>query len=154
MADQGIEKLRRLVGAENGLCTIACLRKDGSPHTSVVNAGVMDHPVTGALSVALVVRANAAKIRMMRRDPRVAITFRHSWDWMSVHGTASLIGLDDPAEGFDMADLPELLRQVFRSAGGTHDDWDEYDRVMAAQRRLAVFIAIDRLSDNSASVSL
>ncbi len=153
MADQGIEKLRRLVGSENGLCTIACLRKDGSPHTSVVNAGVMEHPLTGVLSVALVVRANAAKIRMMRRDPRVAVTFRHSWDWMSAHGTASMIGLDDPADGFDMANLPELLRDVFKAAGGTHEDWDEYDRVMAEQRRLAVFIAIDRLSDNTGSAA-
>jgi len=37
---------------------------------------------------------------------------------------------------------------VFVAAGGTHDDWDEYDRVMAAERRTAVFVHADRISGN------
>jgi len=44
--------------------------------------------------------------------------------------------------------LPGLLRHVFVAAGGTHDDWDEYDRVMAAERRTAVFVHADRISGN------
>ena len=36
--------------------------------------------------------------------------------------------------------MPQLLRDVFTAAGGVHEDWDEYDRVMAAERRAAVFI--------------
>ena len=38
-----------------------------------------------------------------------------------------------------------LLRDVFVAAGGTHDDWDEYDRVMRDQRRTAVFVAPTRV---------
>ena len=38
-----------------------------------------------------------------------------------------------------------LLRDVFRAAGGTHDDWDEYDRAMADDGRLAVFVAPGRI---------
>ena len=34
------------------------------------------------------------------------------------------------------------------SAGGTHDDWDEYDRVMAEQRRTAVFVEPTRVYGN------
>lgn len=154
MSIDAIDKLRRLVAAENGLCTFVCLRADGAPHTSVVNAGVMEHPVSGELSVATVVRANAAKARLLRSDHRAAVSFRHSWDWAAVHGTAGLIGLDDPAEGFDLAELPSLLRQVFQAAGGSHDDWDTYDRVMAEERRMAVFVGVSQISDNSGVVQL
>jgi hypothetical protein len=34
-----------------------------------------------------------------------------------------------------------LLREVFTAAGGTHDDWDTYDKAMAEERRTAVLIA-------------
>ena len=43
-------------------------------------------------------------------------------------------------EGFDSDGLPGLLRDIFTAAGGTHSDWEEYDRVMAAERRAGVFI--------------
>lgn len=153
MAEPAIDKLRRLVAAEDGLCSFVCLDSSGSPHVSIINAGVMDNPVTGETSVACVVRANARKARLLRDDPRAAIAFRHRWDWVAVHGNAQLIGLDDPAEGFDNDNLPELLREVFRSAGGAHEDWDTYDRVMARQRRLAIFIALDHITSNAGSIS-
>ena len=44
--------------------------------------------------------------------------------------------------------LPLLLRDVFTAAGGTHDDWHEYDRVMAAERRVAVFVTPERTYGN------
>ncbi|MCY3950535.1 MAG: pyridoxamine 5'-phosphate oxidase family protein [Acidimicrobiaceae bacterium] len=151
MAEPAEDKLRRLVAAENGLCSFVCLDSGGSPHVSIINAGVMDNPVTGETSVACVVRANARKARLLRSDPRAAVAFRHRWDWVAVHGTARLIGLDDPAEG--VTDIPELLRDVFRSAGGTHEDWDEYDRVMAKERRLAIFVTLDHITSNTGTIS-
>ena len=45
----------------------------------------------------------------------------------------------------DADQLRLLLREVFTSAGGTHDNWDEYDRVMADERRTAVLITPERL---------
>ena len=36
--------------------------------------------------------------------------------------------------------LAAHLRAVFAGAGGTHEDWDEFDRVMAAERRTAVLL--------------
>ena len=68
---------------------------------------------------------------------RAAVTFRHEWDWVSVEGPATIAGSD-----------PDLLRAVFRAAGGTHDDWDEYDRVMAAERRTAVLVRTARIISN------
>ena len=73
----------------------------------------------------------------MRRAGRAAVTFRAGWEWATVEGPVSLIGAADPAPGVD---LPALLRAIFSAAGGSHDDWDEFDRVMAAEGRLAVFV--------------
>ena len=50
----------------------------------------------------------------------------------------------DGFDGFD-ASVPQLLRDVFTAAGGTHADWDEYDRVMAEDGRTAVFITPERI---------
>ena len=41
-----------------------------------------------------------------------------------------------------------LLREVFIAAGGSHDNWDEYDRVMAAEKRAVVLIAPTRVYSN------
>ena len=69
-------------------------------------------------------------------------------DWVAVEGLAQIAGPDDPLPGFDPAELPELLREVFKAAGGTHDDWPTYDRVMAEERRAAVLVAPERVYSN------
>lgn len=51
-----------------------------------------------------------------------------------------IIGPDDPHPDVDGEALRLLLRDIFRVAGGTHDDWDTYDRVMADERRAAVLL--------------
>jgi hypothetical protein len=63
----------------------------------------------------------------------------------SVEGTSELIGPDDPADGIDADGLRLLLRAVFAGAGGSHDDWDTYDRVMREERRVAVLIEPTRV---------
>jgi hypothetical protein len=60
-----------------------------------------------------------------------------------------IAGPDDLSPGVAPDQLPALLRRVFAAAGGTHDDWDEYDRVMVADRRAAVFVKPDRITGNS-----
>ena len=35
--------------------------------------------------------------------------------------------------------------EIFTAAGGTHDDFDEYDRVMAEERRVAVLVEPERV---------
>ena len=47
--------------------------------------------------------------------------------------------------GVDAERLRLLLREIFTAAGGTHDDFDEYDRAMAADRRAAVLITPERV---------
>jgi len=50
--------------------------------------------------------------------------------------------------GFRPAGLSQLLRDVFNAAGGSHEDWDEFDSVMVAERRAAVLVLPARISSN------
>jgi hypothetical protein len=43
-----------------------------------------------------------------------------------------------------------VLRDIYAAAGGSHPDLAEYDRVMAAERRTAVFVRPRRFSTNPA----
>ena len=106
---------------------------------------MLDHPVTDEPIVGLVAQGGSAKLRHLRARPHATVTFRAGWEWVTVEGTAELAGPDDPLEGVDAERLRLLLREIFTSAGGTHDDFDEYDRVMAAERRTAVLITPARV---------
>jgi hypothetical protein len=39
----------------------------------------------------------------------------------------------------------------YTAAGGVHDDWDEYDRAMAEDKRIAVFVSPQRILGNRPS---
>jgi PPOX class probable F420-dependent enzyme len=137
-----------LVPLDHGLSVVVTRRPDHSPHTSVVNAGVLAHPSTGAPAVAFVVAGRARKLAHLRADPTVAVVVRAGWRWAAVEGRAELVGPDDPHPGVDEERLRLLLREVFGAAGGTHDDWDTFDRVMRDERRAAVLVTPGRLYSN------
>ncbi|MGH3658507.1 MAG: TIGR03618 family F420-dependent PPOX class oxidoreductase [Micromonosporaceae bacterium] len=134
-----------LVGLDHGLSVVSTLRRDGSVQSSVVNAGVLAHPSTGEEVVGLVAAGGTLKLRHLRADPRITVVVRAGWRWAAAEGTAELIGPDDPYPGIDGEDLRLLLRTVFTAAGGTHDDWDAYDRVMAEERRTVVLVSPARV---------
>jgi PPOX class probable F420-dependent enzyme len=144
----GLEDFARLVRGDHGLCVVSTLRPDGTIQSSVVNAGVLAHPVTGVPVVGLVSRGDARRLANVRERPRVTIVVRAGWEWASAEGPAELAGPDDPLPGVDAERLRLLLREIFTAAGGTHDDWAAYDRVMAQERRTAVLVAPARLSGN------
>ena len=145
-----LDLLRRLVTHDHGLAVVSTTRTDGTVHSSLVNAGVLDpDPLTGNPAVATVIRGDALKLRHFRRTGQATITFRAGWQWASVDGPITLVGPDDPAEGFAPERLPGLLRDIFTAAGGTHEDWAEYDRVMAAERRVAALLTPARIIGNA-----
>jgi PPOX class probable F420-dependent enzyme len=146
-----IESVRDLAGRDQGLAVVVTQRADGSPQTSIVNAGVLAHPVSGDPVVGLVVQGDTRKHANLRRRPRATVVFRVGWEWVAVEGPVDLAGPDDHLDGLDAGRIPQVLREVFSSAGGTHDDWDEYDRVMAEQRRLAVLVSPERVYSNPGS---
>ncbi|MBW3659296.1 MAG: pyridoxamine 5'-phosphate oxidase [Actinobacteria bacterium] len=139
-----LDRIEQLSSTETGLCVVAVDRGDGGVLSTVVNAGVLPHPVAGHPVVAFVTRGGTVKHERVRAGARITVTFRRGWQYVSVEGAADVIGPDDPFDGFDAERLPQLLRDVFAAAGGTHDDWDEYDRVMAEERRVAVLVRPER----------
>jgi hypothetical protein len=140
----------RLVPNEHGLVTVSVVRPDQTIQSTVVNAGVLDHPLTGVPVVGFVVRGGTRKLDYLRARPRATVTIRTGWDWATVEGGVELAGPDDPLTGVAGDRLRRLLREIFSAAGGTHDDWDTYDQVMAADRRAAVLLSPDRVYSNPA----
>ncbi|NGX07929.1 TIGR03618 family F420-dependent PPOX class oxidoreductase [Mycobacteroides franklinii] len=146
-----ISAFSELVALDHGLCVLSTARRDGSVQSSVINAGVMAHPRTGELVVVLVAAGGTRKLDHLRADPRATIVVRAGWRWVTVEGDTEIIGPDDPQPGVDGEALRLLLRNIFQAAGGTHDDWDTYDRVMAEERRAAVLITARRVYSNPTS---
>jgi PPOX class probable F420-dependent enzyme len=142
----GLEEFARLVEGDHGLCVLSTLRPDQTIQSSVVNAGVLPHPVTGAQVVGLVSRGDARKLDYLRARPRATVVVRSGWAWASAEGPVELAGPDDPMPGVDAERLRLLLREIFTAAGGTHDDFATYDRVMAEERRVAVLVTPERVS--------
>ena len=137
-----------LAAAENGLCVVSTSRADGTIQASLVNAGVLPHPATDQPTLAFVTYGRV-KLANLRVRPQLAVTFRDGWQWATVEGRTELVGPDDPQPWLADADqLRLMLRAVFTAAGGTHDNWDEYDRVMAEQRRTVVLVAPSRVYSN------
>ncbi|MEV6415284.1 TIGR03618 family F420-dependent PPOX class oxidoreductase [Kribbella sp. NPDC051718] len=133
-----------LASEDQGLAVVSTLRADQTIQSSLVNAGVLDHPQTGEPVLAFVTYGKV-KLANLRVRPQLSVTFRKGWKWGTVEGKAQLAGPDDPQPWLDAESLRVLLRDIFTAAGGTHDDWDEYDRVMAEQHRTAVLITPDRV---------
>jgi PPOX class probable F420-dependent enzyme len=143
-----LDPVRRIVGEDHGLVSVSVVRADGTPHSSLVNAGVLDHPTKGHPVVGYVTYG-PVKLRNLRTRPATSLLFRAGWRWSGVDGTSELIGPDDPADGVDAERLRLLLREIFTAAGGTHDDWDAYDRVMRDEGRVAVLVTPTKVYGNS-----
>jgi PPOX class probable F420-dependent enzyme len=162
---EGFALVRQLGAAEKWLAVLVTQRPSsrgptaapGDPSVSLVNAGVLPHPVTGEPVVAFVARGGTAKLANLRARPRASLVFRAGWEWVAVHGSVELVGPDDPLPGVTTggaspADGGErlrlLLRDVYAAAGGSHPDLAEYDRAMAAERRTVVLLTPERFAAN------
>jgi len=146
MAD--LAEFARIGAQDHGLCVVATARDDGSIQASVVNAGVLEHPASKLPVAGFVAMGGSRKLANLRRRPRVTLVARSGWQWVAVEGPVELFGPDDPIAGLDAEDLRRTLRDVFEAAGGQHGDWDDYDRVMAADRRTNVFVVPERVYSN------
>ena len=148
MAPSDLTQFSALARRDSGLVVVTTLRADSSIQASVVNAGVLDHPLTGTPSIAFVAQGGSRKLANFRARPQTTIVARAGWEWVAAEGRAGIIGPDDPAAGTDAEALRTLLRAIFIAAGGSHDDWATYDQVMADERRAAVFVTPDRVYSN------
>jgi PPOX class probable F420-dependent enzyme len=144
-----LKDFARLVALDHGLCVVSTLRADATIQSSVVNAGVLDHPISGQPVVGLVARGGSRKLVNLRARPRATVVVRAGWEWAAVEGPVDLAGPDDAFGDMDAERIRILLREIFTAAGGTHDDWDTYDRVMAEEHRTAVLITPERVYSSS-----
>lgn len=134
-----------LAAAERGLAVVSTVRADATVQASLVNVGLLAHPATGEPALGFTTYGKV-KLANLRARPQLAVTFRKGWRWATVEGRAELVGPDDAQSWLTDADrLWLLLREVFTAAGGTHDNWGEYDRVMAEERRAVVLIVPTRV---------
>jgi PPOX class probable F420-dependent enzyme len=144
----GLADFTRVASGDHNFCVLTTTRGDGTVQASVVSAGVTSHPTSGAEVVGCVARGDSRKLANLRARPAATVVASTGGAWVAVEGRAELIGLDDPHPGFDEEALQQLLRDVFRAAGGDHDDWETYDRVMKEERRTVVFVVPTRVYSN------
>jgi len=107
-------------------------RRDGSPQMSPITCNVSDGRVV------LSTRETLAKVKNLRRDPRVSLCVLTSGfygEWIQVDGTAEVVSLPDALEP---------LVDYYRSLRGEHPDWDEYRAAMVRDQRCLVRISIER----------
>ena len=116
---------------------VTTIGASGLPQSTIVRAG----PYEGTMT--FVVRGDTVKLRNLQRDPSCTVlTVKPDWrEFATVEGTAEIKGPDNT----EAEELRLLLRAVFTAAGGTHDNWDEYDRVMRDEGRAAVLVTPRRV---------
>lgn len=114
---------------------LSTLRPSGTIQSTLVNVGLY------ADGVALTTVGRSQKERHLRRNAACTVTIHHGPTWITVEGKARLYTWDNTAP----ETMQRLLRDIYVAAGGTHDDWDTYDRVVRAERRAAVVIVPERI---------
>ena len=142
-----LDRVRELAGQDHGLAVVVTQRSDGSPQTSVVNAAVVDHPVTHEPVVGFVIRGGVLKHRHLRLHPCATVVFRVGWEWVAVEGGAVLVGPDDALTGFDPPRYATLLAAIYSAAlGGSPQDWEAF---AATEPQLAVLVRPTRVYSNA-----
>jgi PPOX class probable F420-dependent enzyme len=125
--------------AESNLGVLATIKADGRPQLSPVmpsydrDAGVIHVSTT----------ARTAKISNLRRDPRASleVTSADGRAWATAEGTVTLIGPGTDPQGPEV----QALVDYYRAAAGEHPDWDEYRKVMVADRRVLIVMAVEKV---------
>jgi len=144
-----LDRVRELVARESGLAVLTTLREDGSAQASVVNAGLLAHPLSGEPVIGFAIRGRRHKLLNLRARPRATIVLRSGWEWVAVEGKAEIAGPDDTIAGLDPAQVPQLLREIYAAAvGGTAEDWAGMDQQVAEEHHSAVLVRPDRVYAN------
>lgn len=119
---------------------LATLKRDGRPQLS----NVAYHYNAGAIRVS--VTDDRAKVKNLRRDPRVSlhVASADGWHWVVAEGIAELSPV---AAAPDDTTVDELVA-LYRDISGEHPDWAEFRAAMVADKRLMLHIKADRTYGN------
>jgi hypothetical protein len=146
-----LDQARELASREAGLAVVITYRGDGSVQASVVNAGVITHPLTGEPAIGFVVQGGGRrKLANMRARPMATVVFRSGWEWVSVEGHVDLFGPDDRLEGLALDAVLPLFHEIYGAAiGGTADDWTARDDAIEREGHTGALVRPIRVYSNS-----
>jgi PPOX class probable F420-dependent enzyme len=114
---------------------VSTIRPSGTVQSTLVNVGLY------AEGLGFTIVGQSRKEYNLRRHPACTATIHHGPYWITVEGRARLHTWDNT----DSDTMRRLLREIYVAAGGTHDDWDTYDRVVRTERRAAVVLVPERI---------
>lgn len=151
--DPLVKTLGTVIDAVGGLAVFACAAEGRVP-AGLVNAGLIEHPVSGEPVFAHVAYGDSHRVARLAKRPECSITVHDGRRWLTVEGRAEL--LHGPWDDRSATDAPELRlgedryaelhRTIYRAAGGgEHPDWPGFDVTMRTERRVAVLAGLDRL---------
>lgn len=120
---------------KTGLGALVTIKRDGRPQLSNVTYLYDGERIRISLT------DGRAKTKNLRRDPRASLYVNgpNGRSYVVVEGKAELTAV--AADEHD--DTVEQLVAYYREAAGEHPDWDDYRRVMVADRRLLFSMRID-----------
>ncbi len=153
MGSSLLDQAAELASREAGLAVVITCRADGTAQASVVNAGVIDHPVTGEPAIGFVVQGGRRrKLGNLRARPMATIVFRSGWDWVSVEGDVDLFGPDDRFGDLKSEALTRVFHEIYAAAiGGVPDDWALRDAAIEEEGHTAVLLRPIRVYSNAAA---
>ena len=111
------------------------IRPSGTIQSTLVNVGLYDDGVGFALS------GNTLKESNLKRNPACTLTIHNGPYWITVEGKARLYSWDHT----DPETMRHILRELYVITGGTHDDWETYDRVVREERRAGAVVVPARI---------
>jgi PPOX class probable F420-dependent enzyme len=114
---------------------VSTIRPSGTVQSTLVNVGLY------ADGLGFTTSGRTRKEYNLARHPACTVTIHNGPYWITVEGTARLYTWDNT----DPETMRRLLREIYLAAGGTHDDWDTYDRVVREERRAAVIVVPARI---------
>lgn len=117
----------------NHRAVVSTFRRDGNPQLTPVVVAVDD---AGAIIISS--RQAAAKVKNLRRDPRLSLCLMNDGffgEFAQVEGNATIVELPDAMDG---------LVLYYRSISGEHPDWDDYRAAMEREQRVLIRLEVTR----------
>jgi PPOX class probable F420-dependent enzyme len=120
---------------KTGLGVLVTIKRDGRPQLSNITYLYDGERIRISLT------DDRAKTKNLRRDPRASLYVNgpNGRSYVVLEGKAELTAV--AAEEHD--DTVEQLVEYYREASGEHPDWDDYRRVMVADKRLLFTMTVD-----------
>jgi PPOX class probable F420-dependent enzyme len=114
---------------------VSTIRPSGTVQSTLVNVGLYDNGIGFTTS------GRTLKEYNLKRNPACTVTIHHGPYWITAEGRARLYSWDQT----DPETMRRLLRELYVIAGGTHDEWETYDRVVREEQRAAVVMVPERI---------